>query len=171
MIRPGTPRLVLVSFAEEKVYVEVEPLFVKLAATLLAVGRPVLLAGQPLLVAAAAGPAAPAIANRVVVAVAAARLMASTRIRLRDLKPMFVFPPPRILAAQPEMWRAARHQTRFNPLLLRSKADTTPMATEPGMGRHSTTQTTSDIYQHVRRASADDAAERVAALLLPGRPG
>lgn len=32
---------------------------------------------------------------------------------------------------------------------------------------HSTTQITSDIYQHVRRVKADDAAERVAALLLP----
>lgn len=32
---------------------------------------------------------------------------------------------------------------------------------------HSTTQITSDIYQHVRRMKADDAAERVAALLLP----
>jgi integrase len=34
---------------------------------------------------------------------------------------------------------------------------------------HSTTQITSDIYQHVRRARADDAAERVAALLVPRR--
>ena len=34
---------------------------------------------------------------------------------------------------------------------------------------HSTTQITSDIYQHVPRASADDAAEKVAALLAPGR--
>ena len=32
---------------------------------------------------------------------------------------------------------------------------------------HSTTAITSDIYQHVRRAVAADAAERVAALLLP----
>ena len=34
---------------------------------------------------------------------------------------------------------------------------------------HSTTQITADIYQHVRRVKADDAAERVAAL-LPRRP-
>ena len=35
---------------------------------------------------------------------------------------------------------------------------------------HSTTQITADIYQHVRRVKADDAAERVAALLAMGRP-
>jgi integrase len=35
---------------------------------------------------------------------------------------------------------------------------------------HSTTAITADIYQHVRRARADDAAEKVAALLLPRKP-
>jgi integrase len=35
---------------------------------------------------------------------------------------------------------------------------------------HSTTAITADIYQHVRRAKANDAAEKVAALLLPRRP-
>jgi integrase len=32
---------------------------------------------------------------------------------------------------------------------------------------HSTTQITADVYQHVRRVKADDAAEKVAALLPP----
>jgi integrase len=35
---------------------------------------------------------------------------------------------------------------------------------------HSTTAITADIYQHVRRARAHDAAEKVAALLLPRKP-
>lgn len=91
--------------------------FEKPAATLLAVGRvpTVLLAGQPLLAAAAAGPAVPAMANRVVVAVTAARLTASTRIRLKILKPMFLFPPSRFLCPAVGMRQAARKQIRFTP--------------------------------------------------------
>ena len=95
----------------------VVPSFEKPAATLLAVGRlpTVLLAGQPLLAAAAAGPAVPAIANRVVVAVTAARLTASTRIRRKVLKPRFLI-PPQIFAPASEMRRATREQIRFPPL-------------------------------------------------------
>lgn len=98
------------------------PLLEKLAATLLAVGRAptVLLAGQPLPVAAAAGPAVPAMANRVVLTVTVARLIASTRMLRNVLKPMFLFPPFRFLCPALGMRQAAREQIR--PPFLRIQA-------------------------------------------------
>jgi integrase len=58
---------------------------------------------------------------------------------------------------------------RIRRALLEFAARHRPKVVSAQLG-HSTTQITADIYQHVRRVKADDAAELVAALLAPGRP-
>ncbi len=60
------------------------------------------------------------------------------------------------------------HEGRHTAAVLALEAGLDVKVVSAQLG-HSTTAITSDIYQHVRRAVADDAAERVAALLEPRR--